>query len=260
MMLRLYFHTLFLSCLFICVLAFQPSVNKFRLRNDATKLQGSFLASWLRNVREGDNNKKEPQTQEQDSPTTKASAATVTRLAARKYDKNASKPSSRDYTTRKDSCTSVTVTFDGVKGDYNHYRTVALKSTSDRAISLLTQDVMIALQASFPASNDGDLGENVLLENIKFNDLQIGQQYMFGSSKNNNNTVVIQVTEPMIPCANLCKLSYINDDRLAPKERIAKCQALLEFLDKPGDGFRGWYAKVISPGDIQVGDEFFVVE
>lgn len=135
--------------------------------------------------------------------------------------------------------------------DYNHYRTIALKSTPDRAISILTTDVMTAIRQSFSSSaRNGDLGENILLKGIDFDDLQLNQQYAVGS-------VVLQVTEPMIPCANLCKLPYINDSSLQePKDRIARCLALLEFLDKPGDGFRGWYAKVITPGEITVGDEF----
>lgn len=182
----------------------------------------------------------------------KSTPATVIRLAARKYQENgASKPSSQDYTTRKESCSSIQVTAEGVMDDYNHYRTIALKSTPDRAISILTTDVMTAIRQSFSSSaRNGDLGENILLKGIDFDDLQLNQQYAVGS-------VVLQVTEPMIPCANLCKLPYINDSSLQePKDRIARCLALLEFLDKPGDGFRGWYAKVITPGEITVGDEF----
>lgn len=185
---------------------------------------------------------------EDDSSKTTQTLATVVRLAARTYTANGSKPSSRNYTTRKDSRESITVTRHGVENDYNHYRTVALKSTRDRAISILTTDVMTALQTKFPSCQLGDLGENILLEGMAFSELQIGKQYTFGE-------VVVEVTEPMIPCANLCKLSYINDEELTPKERVSKCLALLEFLEHPGDGFRGWYAKVISGGVIHVGDE-----
>lgn len=258
-------HLILLSCITTAT-GFQSSVSQRNVQNQSRIPLARFefiLPSWLSglfgNAETCNQSLQEQQPQNQDkseSTVSTANNAVVTRLAARKYDKQASKPSSRNYTTRKNAYDSITVTADGVVGDYNHYRTVALDSTPDRAISILTTDVMTALQASssFSSCSDGDLGENVLIQDIKFNDIQVGKQYQFGS------TVVVQVTEPMIPCANLCKLPFVNDENLAPKQRIVRCQALLEFLDKPGDGFRGWYAKVIVPGVIHVGDTFLVLE
>ena len=77
-----------------------------------------------------------------------AGFGTVIRIAGRKYDAASSKPSSRNYTTRKDSQPSATITKEGLNGDYNHYRTAALQSTPDRAISILTTDVMESLRAT----------------------------------------------------------------------------------------------------------------
>ena len=66
----------------------------------------------------------------------------VIRTAARPYQTSGgSIPSSRHYTTRKPSLPMIAVSEKGVMGDYNHYRTVALKSTANRAISILTSDV-----------------------------------------------------------------------------------------------------------------------
>jgi MOSC domain-containing protein YiiM len=178
--------------------------------------------------------------------------ARVIRTAARQYIGEASTPSSRDYTTRKDELPQIQVARSGVEGDYNHYRTVALKSTPDRSLSILTNDVVQAVKTAFPFSQPGDLGENVLLEGISFRDLVVGQQYEFGGN------VIAEITEPMMPCANLCKLPYINDDKLEGKQRIQRCQSLLEFLDQ-APGFRGWYAKVVQPGLIRVGDEVLQV-
>ncbi len=70
--------------------------------------------------------------------------------------------------------------------------------------------------------------------------------------------VIIEITEPMEPCANLCKLSYINDPSLQPKERVARCQYFIQALGK-NDGLRGWYAKVIQGGVINVGDSLSAV-
>lgn len=270
-MTHLFSHVVLLSCMILLVNAFQlPTIGRrnwkasVKIRQSpmlAALEAGSFLPSWLQERLDKGTQKKISQKQQesqQESASSAFTTATVVRLAARQYNKDSSKPSSREYTTRKNSRETITVNANGVEDDYNHYRTVALKSTPDRAISLLTRDVMTALQSSFSSDcTDGDLGENVLLDGIAYNDIQVGQQYTFGTL--NNSAVTIQVTEPMIPCANLCKLSYINDANLVPKERIQKCQALLEFLDKPGDGFRGWYAKVITPGVISVGDEFRVL-
>lgn len=71
-----------------------------------------------------------------------SSSGQVIRTAARSYQQSGgSIPSSRYYTTRKDSLPMISIAETGVDGDYNHYRTVALKSTSDRAVSILTNDV-----------------------------------------------------------------------------------------------------------------------
>eukprot|EP00980_Cylindrotheca_fusiformis_P005005 scaffold1062_cov130-Cylindrotheca_fusiformis.AAC.11 len=95
-------------------------------------------------------------------------AGTVVRLAAREYNPEYNKPSSRDYTPRKKAFHEVQVTQDGVIGDYNHYRTVALKSSKDRAVSILTRDVMESLRSTYEKYNsrDGDLEENILVEGV----------------------------------------------------------------------------------------------
>lgn len=186
----------------------------------------------------------------------------VTRLAARQFDADSSKPSSRSYTTRKAELSSEAhVTKEGVQGDYNHYRTVALKSTKDRAVSLLTNDVMVALRSEYPnfSFEDGDLGENISVDNVSFDFFRVGEHYKFVTvvaeekeETTSSSVVVVEITEKMDPCANLCKLSYINDESLQPKERISRCKEFLNFLDRY-DGYRGWYAKVIQEGIIPKG-------
>jgi MOSC domain-containing protein YiiM len=171
----------------------------------------------------------------------------VCRLAARKYDDESSRPSSRFYTTRKDEQKEeIWVSKAGVRGDYNHYRSIALKGTPDRAVSLLTTDTMELLRSyEYPVA-DGDLGENMLLDKVCYSFFEPGKQYRFKCSE---NEVVLEITEPVIPCANLCKLPYINNDSKTPKERIKDCQEFISLLDsKPG--LRGWYAKVIKEGAI----------
>jgi len=167
----------------------------------------------------------------------------VVRCAAKKFHPQHSKPQSAKYTTRKIQQESIQVDKDGVIGDYNHYRSTVLKSTINRAVSILTTDSMKLVTSRYKQARDGDLGENLLIDGLAFSNLAPTQRYQVGSS------VVLEITEPMEPCANLCKLPYINDSNLLPKQRIANCQALLDLLGTH-DGLRGWYAKVIQPGRI----------
>lgn len=207
------------------------------------------------------NNHDEPTRTNEKGDSPQHAQGIVLRLAARPF-ANSSKPSSRSYTTRKTELVKADISKAGVEGDYNHYRTVALKSTPDRAISLLTKDVMDALRAEYPTFQieNGDLGENVLVGGVSFDFFRIGKQYKFvprelGDAQESiaeEKTVILEITEKMEPCANLCKLSYINEDSLQPKERIIRCQEFICFLDRY-DGYRGWYAKVVQEGTILVG-------
>lgn len=114
----------------------------------------------------------------------------------------------------------IAVSNKGVAGDYNHYRTMALKSTANRAISILTKDVSSYIQTldnGYFVNNknngyrDGDLGENVLVEGVDFDFFKVGQRYRFSSSnqkeggkKDGSGTstmedVIVEITEPMEP-------------------------------------------------------------
>jgi MOSC domain-containing protein YiiM len=171
----------------------------------------------------------------------------VIRTASRAYNSDTSKPSSREYTTRKDARSSIALSAQGIEGDYNHYRTVALQSTLDRAVSMLTTDSMSYLRSMYPSGLDGDLGENLYIDGVAHTAFRVGRKVGIGDS------VLLEITEPIEPCANLCKLPYINNDALSPKQRIQQCQKFISQLDV-SDGLRGWYAKVLQPGTVHVGD------
>lgn len=181
------------------------------------------------------------------------SVGTVVRLATKAYHPVDSKPSSRDYTTRKDECLQVLrVTQAGAVGDYNHFRTAALKGTPERALSILTTDCLDLLQSyGFPVE-PGDLGENILVNaTVGFQFFVSGAVYRFESrtptegERHHSDAVDIRITEPMIPCANLCKLHYINDESKSLPERVDRCQEMLRILS-PAPGLRGWYAAVLA--------------
>ncbi|KAL3794216.1 hypothetical protein ACHAW5_000180 [Stephanodiscus triporus] len=216
----------------------------------------------------------------------------VIRTAVRPFQEGGgSIPSSASYTTRKTSMPAIIVSEAGAVGDYNHHRTSALRSTPDRAISILTGDVgsyVRSLDGGYFADDgvwnddsddggddgrrgyrDGDLGENVLVDGVDFDYFEVGMRYRFSSSTSSLNGgdgdaattattiseegVVVEITEPMEPCANLCKLPYVNDPSLEPRHRVARCQYFLEALWQR-EGLRGWYAKVVRGGVVRVGD------
>jgi len=180
-----------------------------------------------------------------------SSRGRVTRLAVRSFHPIHSKPSSNEYTTRKEARESIVAHRDGADGDYNHYRKMALNNTPDRAISILTTDTLKYLKAHNYPVQAGDLGENILVDGLKFADFGPGRIFLIGQG---DASVILQVTEPMIACANLCKLPYINEDSLLPRERISKCSQMIKTLNTE-PGLRGWYAKVLREGAINLNAE-----
>lgn len=189
---------------------------------------------------------------------------TVIRTAAKGYDKQASLPSSPLYTTRKEPRASVVVSPEGVEGDYNHYRSMALSSTPDRAVSILTSDIIKLLrEAGWAKVQDGDLGENIYVDGVDYNFFQVGKRYRFHARQETGEKskmdvqdgVVVEITERIEPCGNLCRLPYINDESLAPRDRLEQCKKFLFWLDEK-EGLRGWYGKVIGEGGmVKIGDQ-----
>jgi len=145
------------------------------------------------------------------------------------------------WTTAKPSVGAFLVDRGGVAGDHNHYRTAKLGGTPDRAVSLLTTDVLGALNgAGWPAA-PGDLGENVLVAGAANAAFAVGRRFLLGA------TCVVEISEPIVPCGYLCTLPY-----LAEKWRCADFLRALR-------GRRGWYARVLTPGRVAEGDPVVAV-
>ena len=162
-----------------------------------------------------------------------AAPGVVVRLAAKaKGDARA-----RGWTTHKPAVETLAVGPDGAAGDYNHYRTTAMQSTPDRALSIITSDVLRQLkeQERWPLA-DGDLGINVLVAGVPYAAFVVGRRYLLGRA-------VVQVTEPIQPCGYLCTLPFLRTKK--------RCEEFIKTLK----GRRGWYARVLVAGEIHVGDE-----
>ena len=227
----------------------------------------------------------------------KSCVGKVIRTAYRKNQGDKSKPGRPGYTTRKDSQPFIDIEPSGVSGDYNHYRTIALGSTPDRAVCILTSDVLAYVRDEpiFSRLQDGDLGENVLIDQLSYAFFEVGKMYRFSKNEGGVDGAIIEITEPAVPCASecsynamrigfgscqkkrtyhmhallmylllllfrsdLCNLSFINTELLEPRQRIEKCQSFIEKLGID-DGFRGWYARVVVPGRIMPGDSVELV-
>jgi len=129
--------------------------------------------------------------------------------------------------------TVLNVRIDGCEGDFNDYRTKHKHSTNDRAISLITNQLLDTFKNEGWPVLPGDLGENITV----FGDItfQIGEKYSIG-------TCVLQITENIEPCNKLLYLPYIGRENKVMFINMLK-------------GRRGWYAKVLTEGIIVPGDK-----
>lgn len=146
--------------------------------------------------------------------------------------KNTHKSNNKDRSPQKNTTAQLVVHLEGCAGDYNNYRTRHKNSTNDRAVSLITTNLLDSFREEGWDVSPGDLGENITL----FGDIffEIGDTFTIG-------TVILQITEDIEPCNNLMFLPYIGRENR---------KAFINTLN----GRRGWYAKVLTEGTIIPGD------
>lgn len=121
----------------------------------------------------------------------------------------------------------------GAEGDYNHYRTTELGGDPDQAVLVVTEDLLAQLTSEGWPVQPGDLGENLTLRGVAESALSAGVVLEAGA-------VRVLLTKPCEPCTNLYALPYVGQ-RDGPA-----------FL-KATVGRRGWYGRVVAPGEIQTG-------
>lgn len=133
--------------------------------------------------------------------------------------------------------------------DYNHYRSIskALKGTNDRAISIVTGDIYEELNRMGGKLEIGDLGENITIDNLEYNELKVGSKLKMGNVK-------IEITELCVPCARLGNQKWAES--LGGKQwwnqKKVKTE-ISELINRKGG--RGWYCKVIKEGVINIDDD-----
>ena len=133
----------------------------------------------------------------------------------------------------KRAVSRLTITSEGVEGDYNRWRTEEANGDPDQAVLLLSEEILVALREEGWPVQAGELGENLTLADLPPNALQPGVQVKLGE-------VVLEVSKACDPCTVLFTLPYVGEER-GP-----------EFL-RTMLGRRGWYARVVHGGTVRAG-------
>ena len=120
----------------------------------------------------------------------------------------------------------------GATGDCNHYRAERLPGDLDQAVLVLTAEVLTALAAEGWPIRPGDLGENLTLADIPESALQPGARLRLGD-------VLLEISHACDPCTELYALPYVG---------AARGPELIRTLH----GRRGWYARVLHPGIVDM--------
>ena len=139
-----------------------------------------------------------------------------------------------EYGLPKRAVDRLTITQAGAEGDYNNYRTRQLGGDPAQAILLLTGEVLRQLNTEGWPVAPGDLGENITLDGIAERLLGPGARVRAGD-------VTLEVSLPCAPCTELYSLPYVGKEKGPGFVRAMK-------------GRRGWYARVLEPGVVRLGD------
>ncbi len=121
----------------------------------------------------------------------------------------------------------------GFVGDYNKYRSESKGNSPDRAVLIMSEDILNQLRSEGWPVQNGDLGENITIADIDYKSIKIGDKFRLGD-------VEIQITEACRPCVNLGVLPYVD----------TRVKEFIETLK----GRRGYYAKVLKEGNLNVSD------
>ena len=129
---------------------------------------------------------------------------------------------------------SVSITTNGLEGDFNVYRHGELDDDPDSAVLLMPLETLEELNREGWPIKPGDIGENVTTTGIPYDEFAPGRRFTLGSAE-------VQVSRACDPCDNLFLLPCVGRER-GP----GFLKAML--------GRRGWYARVTREGRVSKGD------
>lgn len=133
----------------------------------------------------------------------------------------------------KQAVSQITITADGVEGDFNRWRTEKADSDPDQAVLLLSDEILTDLRAEGWPVQRGELGENVTIADIPLTALGPGARIHLGE-------VLLEVSKPCDPCTVLYSLPYVG---------LEQGPTFLRALR----GRRGWFARVVKGGIVRPG-------
>jgi MOSC domain-containing protein YiiM len=132
----------------------------------------------------------------------------------------------------KHAVTSVEITSEGVRGDKQRDR--RYHGGPQRAVCLFSSERIEALRAEGHPIGPGTTGENLTLSGIDWDSLAVGSRLRIG------DWVELEITGYAAPCSNI-------EGSFAAGEFKRMSQKL-------HPGWSRLYAKVLSEGDVRVGD------
>ena len=129
------------------------------------------------------------------------------------------------------------VSFEGVEGDLNRFRTERKNGDPRRAVSIFSMERILQLQEEGHPIDIGTAGENFTIEGIDWPKMEVGLMIRFGST-------LIQLSEPCAPCSKIGG-SFIENEfsRIDQNKRR---------------GWSRWSASVIEEGAVSVGDAVYL--
>ncbi|MEO8029891.1 MAG: MOSC domain-containing protein, partial [Gemmatimonadota bacterium] len=127
---------------------------------------------------------------------------------------------------------SLQITVAGVEGDHNYYRARKLNHTPDQAVLIVTEAVLLDLNAEGWPVSPGDLGENLTL--------RVTESSLVPGSRVEVGQVVMEISLACDPCRELYTLPFVGPE---------KGPAFLKTMV----GRRGWYARVLTEGGVVSG-------
>ena len=127
----------------------------------------------------------------------------------------------------------LSITPEGVAGDFNRWRTEEAGGDPDQAVLLLEEETLAVLRAEGWPVNAGDLGENLTVAGLPLGALRPGARVRLGE-------VVLEISKACDPCTILFSLPYVGVERGHAFMRTLK-------------GRRGWFARVLHGGVVRAG-------
>ena len=130
------------------------------------------------------------------------------------------------------------LTFSGLVGDKQKH--LEFHGGPDRAICLYSYERILELQREGHSMIPGSIGENVTIAGLDWSEIQPGVKLQLGDE------AIVEITKPAVPCKSIA--AYFADENFV---RIS---------DKLYPGWSRFYARVLQPGNLIVGQKVRLVE